>query len=170
MFWSVVWPFLRAEGFFCNLDPDPYWIRIGIQPQMLELDPDPDPDEMNADPQPCWKALAFSCCAIKIIIVLLRAIACSCCDIFNLFKCRRRQFIKNNLALSATPLKIFCRYLRFSSRNSPRFDFFGLVLKSHKHAGLVCLKTPEPSISSWAPLITTSTFISDLFFPTCFTW
>ncbi len=29
-------------------DPDPYWIRIGIQPKML----DPDPDEMNADPQP----------------------------------------------------------------------------------------------------------------------
>ncbi len=29
------------------LDPD--WIRIGIQPKML----DPDPDEMNADPQPC---------------------------------------------------------------------------------------------------------------------
>jgi hypothetical protein len=32
------------------LDPDPDWIRIGIQPKMLELDP--DPDEMNADPQP----------------------------------------------------------------------------------------------------------------------
>jgi hypothetical protein len=29
------------------LDPD--WIRIGIQPKML----DPDPDEMNADPQHC---------------------------------------------------------------------------------------------------------------------
>jgi hypothetical protein len=29
---------------------DPYWIRIGIQPKMLELDP--DLDEMNADPQP----------------------------------------------------------------------------------------------------------------------
>jgi hypothetical protein len=28
------------------LDPD--WIRIGIQPKML----DPDPDEINADPQP----------------------------------------------------------------------------------------------------------------------
>ena len=26
-----------------------HWIRIGIQPNML----DPDPDEMNADPQPC---------------------------------------------------------------------------------------------------------------------
>ncbi len=25
---------------------DPYWIRIGIQPKML------DPDKMNADPQP----------------------------------------------------------------------------------------------------------------------
>jgi hypothetical protein len=31
------------------LDPDPYWIRIGTQPKML------DPDEMNADPQPCSK-------------------------------------------------------------------------------------------------------------------
>ncbi len=30
------------------LDPD--WIRIGIQPKML--DTDLDPDEMNADPQP----------------------------------------------------------------------------------------------------------------------
>jgi hypothetical protein len=30
------------------LDPD--WIRIGIQPKML----DPDPEEMNADPQPCF--------------------------------------------------------------------------------------------------------------------
>jgi hypothetical protein len=31
-----------------SLNPD--WIRIGIQPKML--DPDPEPDEMNADPQP----------------------------------------------------------------------------------------------------------------------
>jgi hypothetical protein len=29
-----------------GLNPDPYWIRIGIQPKML----DPDEDEMNADP------------------------------------------------------------------------------------------------------------------------
>jgi hypothetical protein len=29
-------------------DPDPYWVRIGIQPRML----DPDPDKMNADAQP----------------------------------------------------------------------------------------------------------------------
>jgi hypothetical protein len=33
-----------------TLDPD--WIRIGIQPKML----DPDPDRMNADRQPCSKA------------------------------------------------------------------------------------------------------------------
>ncbi len=32
---------------------DPYWIRIGIQPKML----DPDTDEMNADPQPWYKYL-----------------------------------------------------------------------------------------------------------------
>ncbi len=32
------------------MDPDPYWIRIGIQPKIL----DPDPDEINADPQPCF--------------------------------------------------------------------------------------------------------------------
>jgi hypothetical protein len=31
---------------FWSLKP---WIRISIQPKML----DPDPDEMNADPQPC---------------------------------------------------------------------------------------------------------------------
>jgi hypothetical protein len=30
-------------------NPDPYWIRIGIQPKML----DPDPDEINADPHSC---------------------------------------------------------------------------------------------------------------------
>jgi hypothetical protein len=34
---------------FCHeiLDPDPYWIRIGFQPKML----DPDPDQMNTDPK-----------------------------------------------------------------------------------------------------------------------
>jgi hypothetical protein len=32
------------------LDPD--WIRIGLQPQML----DPDPDQMNADPKPWLKS------------------------------------------------------------------------------------------------------------------
>jgi hypothetical protein len=32
------------------LDPDPYWIRIGIQPKVL----DPDPVEVNANPQP-WE-------------------------------------------------------------------------------------------------------------------
>ncbi len=31
---------------------DPDWIRIGIQPKML------DPDEINADPQP-WNVLVF---------------------------------------------------------------------------------------------------------------
>jgi hypothetical protein len=30
------------------LDPDPYWIRIGIQPKMLNQ----GPDEKNANPQP----------------------------------------------------------------------------------------------------------------------
>ncbi len=40
---------LRAEGFFCSVfDPKP-WIRIGIQPKML--DPDPDPCQMNTDPK-----------------------------------------------------------------------------------------------------------------------
>ncbi len=34
---------------FWSLKP---WIRIGVQPKML----DPDPDEMNADPQPCFEA------------------------------------------------------------------------------------------------------------------
>jgi hypothetical protein len=32
-----------------TLDPD--WIRIGLQPKML------DPDQMNADPQPWFKVL-----------------------------------------------------------------------------------------------------------------
>jgi hypothetical protein len=30
------------------MDPDPDWIRIGIQPKML----DPDPYQMNTDPKP----------------------------------------------------------------------------------------------------------------------
>ncbi len=40
------------------MDPDPYWIRIGIgiQPKLL----DPDPDEMNADPQPSSLVRGFS--------------------------------------------------------------------------------------------------------------
>ncbi len=33
-------------------DPDLYWIRIGIQPKML----DPDPFRMNTDPKPCLKS------------------------------------------------------------------------------------------------------------------
>jgi hypothetical protein len=37
--------------YFWSLKP---WIRIGIQPKMLELDPVPDPDEMYADPQPWY--------------------------------------------------------------------------------------------------------------------
>jgi hypothetical protein len=39
--------FFQFYFFFniCSLKP---WIRIGIQPKMLDL----DPDEMNADPQP----------------------------------------------------------------------------------------------------------------------
>ncbi len=44
-----------------NRDPDPYWIGIGIQPKMLELDP--DPDEMNADPQP-WYFSTLKMCTL----------------------------------------------------------------------------------------------------------
>ncbi len=32
-------------------DPDPYWIRIGIQPKIM------DPDIINADPQPWFQDL-----------------------------------------------------------------------------------------------------------------
>ncbi len=36
---------------FLSLKPlDPKWIRIGIQPKML----DPDPSQLNTDPQPCF--------------------------------------------------------------------------------------------------------------------
>ncbi len=54
------WNFFSAVNFFQFLviktpsgldpDPDPNWIRIGIQPKML----DPDPYQMNTDPQPCF--------------------------------------------------------------------------------------------------------------------
>jgi hypothetical protein len=101
---------LRAEGFFCNLDVlygglgidpkktnkfsynffqflvikalDPFWIRIGIQPRML----DPDPDEMNADLQPwflLWLVtllllLLFFCCRPALAVALLLLSPCSC--------------------------------------------------------------------------------------------
>jgi hypothetical protein len=39
----------KKNNFFPNFWSLKPWIRIGIQPKML----DPDPDEMNADPQPC---------------------------------------------------------------------------------------------------------------------
>ncbi len=67
MFWSAGCSLLRAEGFFCNLDvlyegtgigklwiwclnfwSSKPWIRIGIQPKML----DPDPSEIKTDPKP----------------------------------------------------------------------------------------------------------------------
>ncbi len=83
MFWSVGWPLLRAEGFFCTLDgglgigklqflskKNLIFFSAVIFFQFLlikALDPDwirirtgvqpkmldPDPNEMNADPQPC---------------------------------------------------------------------------------------------------------------------
>ncbi len=45
---------LRTEGFFCSLDvlyfwSSKPWIRIGIQPKML----DPDLDQKNTDPTHC---------------------------------------------------------------------------------------------------------------------
>ncbi len=46
------------------MDPDPYWIRIGFQPKML----DPDPDEMNANPQSCFLT---NCCKSVILLLLL---------------------------------------------------------------------------------------------------
>jgi hypothetical protein len=49
IFWSLK-PWIRIGSGSVQ-----YWIRIGIQPKML--DPDTDPDEMNADPQP-WKKLS----------------------------------------------------------------------------------------------------------------
>ncbi len=41
----------NSAAIFFNFWPLKPWIRIGIQPKML----DPDPDEMNADPQPWLK-------------------------------------------------------------------------------------------------------------------
>jgi hypothetical protein len=43
----IIFQFLVIKA----LDPD--WIRIGIQPKMLN----PDSDEMNADPQPCLEGI-----------------------------------------------------------------------------------------------------------------
>jgi hypothetical protein len=52
--------FCSAETFFqffVILTLDSYWIRIRIQPKML--DPDPDPYEMNTDPPPCLQEAAL---------------------------------------------------------------------------------------------------------------
>jgi hypothetical protein len=43
--------------------------------------------------------------------------------------------------------------LCFSSQNHQNFVFFGLVPKSPIHTGLICVRTPEPKISSLSPLI-----------------
>jgi hypothetical protein len=40
---------------------------------------------------------------------------------------------------------------RFSGLNHPDFRFVGLVLKSPTHTGLICVKFPEPNISSLGP-------------------
>jgi hypothetical protein len=47
--------FISSCKFFLILvikTPDPDWIRIGIQPKML------DPNQMNTDPQP-WKKVSY---------------------------------------------------------------------------------------------------------------
>jgi hypothetical protein len=46
------------------LDPD--WIRIGIQPKML----DPDPDDMNADPQPWFYGMSLGVYLYKLLLNL----------------------------------------------------------------------------------------------------
>jgi hypothetical protein len=61
------------------LDPDPYWIRIDIQPKML----DPDPDEINADPQP-WLLASLLMMASRLMMVFLLLLgSCICMTIFH---------------------------------------------------------------------------------------
>jgi hypothetical protein len=45
-------PVVKFFQFFVIKALDPDWIRIGIQPKML--DPNPDPDQINKDPKH-WK-------------------------------------------------------------------------------------------------------------------
>ncbi len=57
------------------LDPDWIRIRIGVHPKMLVSDPDPYPDEMNADLQPCSKALkellVLANCANNYLVIVV---------------------------------------------------------------------------------------------------
>ena len=67
------------------MDPDPYWIRIDIQPKML----DPDPDEINADPQPCLltslliMASRLMMTSLLMMVFLLLLGSCICMTIFH---------------------------------------------------------------------------------------
>jgi hypothetical protein len=79
----------------------------------------------------------------------------------------------NFLALSPTAFKTFQRCCRqhltvfsdvgdsakkykmaISSQNHQLFELFGLVSTSFTHTGLICVKTPEPNISSLGSLLT----------------
>jgi hypothetical protein len=57
------------------LDPDPYWIWIGIQPKMLN----PYPDEMNADPQPCLEVLVVLLLLLAVLLLDLAAVLVLLC-------------------------------------------------------------------------------------------
>ncbi len=54
--------------------------------------------------------------------------------------------VQTSLALQPTALK--STNWRFSGLNHPNFGFFDLVPKSPTHTILICVKTPEPTISS----------------------
>ncbi len=45
--------FISDVNFLVMKTLDPDWIRIGIQPKMLDLDP--DPYQMKTDPKACFK-------------------------------------------------------------------------------------------------------------------
>jgi len=59
------------------LDPDPYWILIGIQPKLL----DPDPYKMNTDPRPWCKVsligIIASCTCFLFVLGTLHTSACT---------------------------------------------------------------------------------------------
>jgi hypothetical protein len=65
---------------------DPYEIRIGVHPKML--DPDPDPDEMNTDPQPCFSScLKFFLICEKNYLVWIRWFTSGAQELHSLLTC-----------------------------------------------------------------------------------
>jgi hypothetical protein len=70
------------------------------------------------------------------------------CKLWPFFNRCRRQCLNFFSAVSESTKKY---KLAISGLNHENFEYFGLVSKSPIHTGLICVKTPEPNISSLGP-------------------